>query len=368
MRLEKGVISNSQLMLLVLSFLQSMILTINFSYSITRHDTWLAVLTGYVIAIIFALVYLAIALNFPGKNLVQINDTVFGPYAGKLISAIYLWFFFQYMIHYMYFFNSFWITFIMPETPRVAFLIMFVFICALAVRGGLELLARCSFLFNIVVAATVITVTALLISDMKLTNFLPVLEIAPKKFIQGVHIILTIPFCDIVAFLMILPYVDNKQKIIKPVLLGISLSAVLLLIVVMRDTAVLGPRLLITSSSSFAATRQIDIANILTRMDILLAITLLITVFMKVAVFFYVTVLGTAQILKLRSYVPLIIPIGAIAATIAANLYPSDMEQVYAGQYVWPFNASICEFLLPVVTVIAITIRKLQNKKGMETA
>jgi Spore germination protein. len=104
MKLENGEISNTQLMLLVLSFLQSMILTINFVYSITKYDTWIAVLVGYVIAIIFTLLYLAIGLKFPGKNLVEINDIVFRPYFGKLISASYIWFFFQYMVHYMYFF------------------------------------------------------------------------------------------------------------------------------------------------------------------------------------------------------------------------------------------------------------------------
>lgn len=285
MKLENGEISNSQLMLFVLSFLQSMILTINFAYTITKQDTWLAVLVSFTIAILFTLLYLAIALKFPGENLVQINDHVFGPYIGKLISATYLWFFFQYMIHYMYFFNSFWITYIMPETPRLAFLIMFIFVCAMAVRNGIEVIARLSFLFVIIVTVTILVTTILLIGDMKPTNLLPILEVSPLKFIQGVHVILVIPFCDIVAFLFILPYTANKQKIRKPVLIGLSISAIQLLIVVLRDTLILGPRLLIASSASFAVTRQIDVANILTRLDILVAITLLITVFMKVTVF-----------------------------------------------------------------------------------
>ena len=367
MKLENGEISDAQLMLLVLSFLQSMILTINFAYTITKHDTWLAVLASFAIAILFTLLYLAIALKFPGKNLVQINDYVFGPYFGKVISASYLWFFFQYMIHYMYFFNSFWITYIMPETPRLAFLIMFVFVCAMAVRKGIEIIARLSFLFVIIVTVSILAVTVLLIADMKPSNLLPILEVSPLKFIQSVHIILVIPFCDIVAFLFILPYTANQRQIRKPVLIGLSVSAVQLLIVVLRDAVVLGPRMLIASSASFAVTRQIDIGNVLTRLDILVAITILITVFMKVTVFYYVTVLGIAQTLKLRSYIPLVVPIGAISIVIAANLYPSDMEQIYAGQYVWPFNASINEFLIPIVTLIVITIRKFVKREGEES-
>lgn len=364
MKLENGEISNTQLMFLVLSFLQSMILTINFVYTITIYDTWIAVLIGYVIAILFTLLYLKIALKFPGKDLIEINDIVFGRFIGKLVSAFYIWFFFEYMIHYMYYFNSFWITYIMPETPRIAFAIMFVFVCGMAVKNGIEVIARCSFMFLIIVTISILAVTVLLIPNMKATNLLPILEVKPLKIIQSVHIILVIPFCDIVAFLFILPYTSNKQNIRKPVLTGLSLSALLLLIVVLRDALVLGSRLLIASSASFAVSRLIDIADVLTRLDILVAITMLITVFMKVTIFYYVTVIGLGEIFKLRSYKPLIVPIGALTTIIASNLYPSDMEQMYAGQFIWPFNASVSEFILPIITIIVILLRRLPKKAG----
>lgn len=252
----------------------------------------------------------------------------------------------------------------MPETPRAAFLIMFVFVCGMAVRKGIEVIARCSFTFIMIVTLSIVAVTVLLIPDMEPSNLLPLFEVKPLKLIQSIHIILVIPFCDILAFLYILPYTSNKRQVRKPVLIGLSLSALQLLIVVLRDAVVLGPRLLITLSASFAVSRQIDIGNVLTRLDILVAITMLITVFMKVTIFYYVTVLGIAQTLKLRSYSPLVVPIGILGITIAANLYPSDMEQMYAGQFVWPFNASLSEFIFPVITIIVIAIRKLPKKEG----
>ena len=363
MNLENGEISNSQLMLLVLGFLQGMILTVNFTYSVSRQDTWLVVIAGFAIAILFTLLYLTIANKFPGKNLIQIDDIVFGPYLGKFISANYIWFFFQLIIHYMYFFNSFWITYIMPETPRAAFLIMLAFVCAMAIRKGLEVIGRISFLFTIIVTVTVLAVTILLLKDMKFNNLLPVFGTKLIDLVHSTHIMLTICFCDILVFLMIFPYASDKRRINKPVLMGLCLSTIQLLIVAVRDISVFGPRLGTLTSASFAVTRVIDIANILTRLDILLAITLLITIFLKVTVFYYVTVLSLAQLLKLRSYIPLVIPIGAISAAIAARLYESDMEQVYAGMNVWPFNASIYEFVLPIITLIVIWVRKLPKKK-----
>jgi hypothetical protein len=71
-----------------------------------------------------------------------------------------------------------------------------------------------------------------------------------------------------------------------------------------------------------------------------------------------------AQTLKLHSYKPLVVPIGAISIVIASNLYPSDMEQMYSGQFVWPFNASISEFIIPLITIIVIAIRRLPKREG----
>ena len=103
----------------------------------------------------------------------------------------------------------------------------------------------------------------------------------------------------------------------------------------------------------------------MTRLDVLVALTLLVTVFMKITVFYYVTVLGLAQLLRLRSYKPLIVPIGLIAVAISANLYPSDMEQVYAARFIWPFNAAFFEIVLPLITLIVIGLKNLfKNTDG----
>lgn len=363
MKLEKGVISNTQLMFLILGFMEFMVMSINFIYSVSGIDTWISILAAYPIAILVAIGYTAIAKSYPGENLIQLNDMALGPYIGKLFSALYIWFFFEYMIHFAYYFNSFWITYIMAETPREAFVILLMFVCAMAVRNGIEVIARCSSIFAIIVIIMVLSIAVLLAKDMRLDHFSPILQISPKDFIQSVHVILTIPFCDIVAFLMIVPYTKDNKKIRKPMLIAISLSTVILLITVMGTTAVLGARMASTTSATFAVIREIDIAKVLTRLDVLVAITLLITIFVKVAVFYYATVLGLAQLLKLRSYKPLVVPIGILAAVISANLYPSDMEQVYCAQFIWPFNASLFEFVLPAVTLIVIGIRRLIKRK-----
>jgi len=364
MRLEKGIVTNRQLTYIIIAFMQSSALTVEFAFSYMKQSTWLAVLAGLVIVIPLALMYLAIAKRYPGKNLIQIDDAVFGPYLGKVLSAAYIWYFFQLSTHHMFFFNSFWMTYLMPETPRFVFLVMFGFVCAFAVRSGIEVIARCCFTVAVIVWITTITLVVLLLGDMKPGNLLPLFDTSLIDFIHSTHIMVTIPLGDLVLFLMIFPCTADREKMKKPVLTGIVLAGLQLLVIVLRDALVLGPRLASATSASFAAARQINIADVLTRMDILVAISLLAMIFIKGTLVYYVTVLQTAQLLGLRSYKPLVIPIGALIASIAVAVYPSDMEQVYGGKEAWPFNALLCILLLPAVTLAVIWIRSLRNLLG----
>jgi spore germination protein KB len=183
------------------------------------------------------------------------------------------------------------------------------------------------------------------------------------NFIHGVHVILSIPILEIVGILMVLPYASDNRKVARPVLLGLAISVFEMLVVTLRDAAVLGPFLPIMTSAPFTVTRLVDIANILTRLDILFAIPLLITAFVRLSVFYYGAVLGIAQIFKLRSYVPLVIPVGAFSIAISSNLFESDMQQSYAGMNIWPFNAMLYQLVIPVLMFIVILVRRLPKKR-----
>lgn len=367
MNIEKGEISSSQLMFLILCFIQSAHLTAVFIYHVSKHDTWLCVIAGFGVSLVFSLIYIALAQKFPGKNLIQIYDSIYGQYLGKLFSILFIFFFLLVIAPNLYYFSNFWLTYIMPETPRLAILIMFVFVCVWAVRNGIEVIARCSFLLVIITAASILIVTVLLLKDMKFTYFLPVFEIPLKDFVQSTHIVVSIPFCEIVVFLMVIPYTNNIKQAKKSVLLGLTLGAIQLLVIVARDTAVLGPIEDIAASPPFGAVRQIDIAKILTRLDILVAIALLVTMFIKVCVFFYATALGIAQLFNLQSYVQMVIPIGIISISFAMQIHGSAIEQAYVGANSWPFFTIPFEFLIPLISLLIAKMRRLPEKQGRDS-
>lgn len=364
MEIEKGKISSSQLMFLIAGFIQGSTLTVTFSFIVAKQDTWLTVLAGWLVGLPFVLVCIALAQKFPGKTLVQINDIVFGPYLGKLVTAIYLGFVLTVNGEYLRYLGDFILVYIMPETPIVVILVMFTCICAWAVRSGIEVTSRFSGIFVVVTLIIVISTFVLLLKDMKLSNFLPVLETPLKDFIQGTHIMEAIPFGELFAFLMIIPYLNKLKQAKSSVLLGYIIGGATVLITTVRDIAVLGATTAILAQPSFEAVRLIEIAKVLTRLEIFVAIALLITLFIKVSVFYYVTVTSIAQMFSLRSYLPLVPPIGIILIAFGIWMADSYMEQVYSTLHYYPFIAMPCEILLPSLTLIIAKIRGLSEKAG----
>ncbi|NBJ15500.1 MAG: GerAB/ArcD/ProY family transporter [Dehalobacter sp. 4CP] len=362
MRLERGIISSSQLMFLVAGYVQGSVLVVSYSNAITKQYTWLVVLSGLVISIPVAMAYVALARKFPSKNLVQINNIVYGSYLGKLVSALYIWFFYSVSCLMLTYVGNIIKNYMMPETPKFAICILFACICAWAVRNGIEVLARTSVIFDMIVLSVILITFVLLLKDMEITNFLPFLGLSLKDFIQGTHIMVAIPFCQIVVFLMIIPYVNKGVEAKKSVVLGLIIGGVSILIDTVRNTAVLGVASAIMVSPSIESVRLIDLAEIITRLEMLVIIIFLITMFIKITVMYYATVFAIAQSFNLRSYKPLVLPIGSLIISFSMMIFDSSAENVEFGTRIGPIFTLPFELGLPLLTFLVAKIRKLPKK------
>jgi spore germination protein KB len=363
MRIEKGVISSSQLMFLSAAFVQGASLAVAFTLVVTKQDTWLVVLSGFALILPFIWAYVSLMQLFPGKNMVQIMEIVFGSFLGKLISILYILFPFQLISHNLRFVGEFFLNYMYPETPIIVFLVMFTSVCAWAARSGIEVIARISLITVVITLFVDILTFILLFDEIEPTNFLPVFELSIMDFMHGTHIMAAIPYGELVVFLMIVPYINKIKQAKSAVVGGLIIGVAALLILTVRDIAVLGILAPVMSSPSFEAVRLIDIANVITRMEVLVAIVLLITVFIKISVFLYTSALGFAQIFRLRSHEPLVLPIGILGISSSLLIYDSIMKQAYTGTYIWPFYAFMY-LPIPVLALFIAKIRRLPQKQG----
>ena len=362
MELEKGKISDLQLIFSIGCFIQGSTLLSAFVISVTKQDTWFVVLTGFAISLGIIGIYIALMKRYPHKNILQMFEAVFGVYAGKIVSALYFFYFLSLAALNSRDVGNFVVGYILPDTPMIAVLVMFIFICSWAVRSGAETLVRFSFLFVVVSFIVIFLIYVLLVKDMKFSNLLPAFTLPPVKYVQGTHIVAVIPFCEIVVFLMMAPCLKEQDKAARSFLLGLLIGGITLLAIVIRDIVTLGNLINIVALPSYEAVKLIDIANILTRMEVLYAIELLFLQFFKVSILFYATVLALAHVLGLRSYKPYVLTIGTIIVSLSIIIFRSPMENAHWGPTVAPFYNTIFQLLLPGIALLTSLLRDLFKK------
>ncbi|WP_353094337.1 endospore germination permease [Tissierella praeacuta] len=367
MKIDKGKIPGVQFMFTVACFIQSSSLLTSFFTSITKQDSWIVIIIGFIISMFPILIYTYIMRTFPDKNLIEINDVVFGPVIGKLFSVLYLWFFITLSSLNTKDLGDFVQRTTMRKTPSIIILGIFILLCAWAVRNGIEVVTRYSMLFTFIAILIVLSTSFFTMNQMKIDNFLPILSQPTMVYVQGTHIISTIPFGEIVVFLMINSNLDiEPEKRRKYFIYGFIIGGLALLIIILRDTAVLGNTIKIFALPPFETLRLIRIYSALSRVEVLFAISLIMLMFFKICILYYVTVMSIAYIFKLKSFRSLVTSIGVIIVIYSFNIYPSIIEHINSASRTAPFQWFLFETILPLITMIVAKIRKLPKlEKGM---
>lgn len=366
MRIDKGGISTFQFMFSISCYILASSLLTAFTTSIVEQDSWIVVIFGVIVGLLFIWIYMTLMKNFPNKNLVEINDLVYGPVIGKIFSCIYVFFFLTLSSLTLKDLGDFIGAAIMPDTPTIVIFISFMLICAWAVKGGIQVVTRYSLFFTLAALLIAIATIFLTFNHMNFNNFLPIFNQPIIKYVQGTHIITVIPFGELVVFLMIAPNIERANKGIKKYfILGFLIGGMGMILVVLRDIAVLGNTITLFSLPSFETLRLTSISTTLSRMEVLFAVILIILYFFKMCFLYYVTVLAISQIFKLDSYKNLVVGVGVIMTIYSFNLYSSIIQHIEYGSNITPFQWFIYEFLLPSITLIVAKIRKVPEKLSL---
>ncbi len=193
MKIEKGKISGLHLMFSVSCFLQASTLLTSFFVSISKRDSWIAVLIACVAFLPVLWVYLRLMESHPGKNLFEINDAVFGRIAGRIISAIYTSFFLTLTSLNLRDMGDFVNQTIMSRTPYVVLIGICMVMSAWDVHsGGLRQITKFGFAFTVTSLFIVIFTTVQTAGQMDLNNFLPMFDMPLETYAHSANIILTI--------------------------------------------------------------------------------------------------------------------------------------------------------------------------------
>lgn len=159
-----------------------------------------------------------------------------------------------------------------------------------------------------------------------------------KPVLRAVMDFVGFPFLELVYLLMIFPFVNRTDKAGKAFLTGTAVGGGILIVIILLSILVLGVSYTeLQQYPLYALGQKITIAGYIERMELIVAGFWIITIFFKGVICNYTMTLGLAQVLDLRDYRPITIPLG-ICALLFSLMIPNIVSFMKFTNEIWFFH------------------------------
>lgn len=366
--MEKEIISSRQFMIITLLFsIGTAILIIPASVaSEAKQDAWIAAIIGVVISLPIVKLFLALGNITPTLTFVEANEKILGRFFGKFTAIGFILISFLSAGELLYFIGIFMKTEIMPETPTMAFALLFSIIIIYATFLGIEVFARSAEIIFAIFILIFIFFVLFITPSIQIENIQPIMETQKKSLFFSIIRFISLFSFPLVVLLMIFPSAVNVQKSAqKGFYIGAILGGIVLIMIIMLTILVLGPANTASRTfPSYALAQRISIGSFLQRIEVIMAAMWIITIYIKTFMYFYASVIGIAQLCKIKNHRPLIFPLGMIILGLSQIVHPNIIHSNNYNRDTWPIFSFIFMILLPFVLLLVAKIRKIDGHQG----
>ncbi|WP_241740556.1 endospore germination permease [Lysinibacillus sphaericus] len=367
--MEKEVISSRQFTIItsLLSIGTAILIIPSTIASSSKQDAWIAASIGVVLSLLVVKLFLTLGNQTPTLNFIEANEKIFGRFFGKITVIGFLSLTLFSGGELLYFIGIFMKTEVMPETPTLAFALLFSIIIMYAAYLGLETFARSAEIlfpmFILIFIFFIICITP----QIKFENIQPIMEASKTSLFYSIIRFMSVFSFSLVMLLMIYPAsVNVQQSSKKGFYIGTILGGFVLVTLITLCILVLGAANTASRTfPSYALAQRISIGNFLQRIEIIMAFMWITSIFIRTFMYFYTTVVGIAQIMKLKDHRPLILPMGIIMIGLSQIIHPDIVHSDNYNNEIWPIYSFIFTILLPILLLIVAVIR---NRKSQGNA
>jgi len=366
---EQERISMTQLLFLMIAMLVSAghFLFVRIVLVEAGSDGWISIVPA--IAVGFAALYAVIQLSKrnAGLSLIQLTIREYGRWLGHLVALPYLLLFAVVPSQIIRAVGDF-LPSTMPYTPYLLVTSVLVVLSAVVVRQGIEVIGRCAQLLLPILIVIGILASVLTIKDKHPEYVLPVLQHGVIGILRGAATLAGL-FSEVVVAGMILQATRSRHNPTK------SAFWLFVLIGMMFIGPLTGPTMMFGSDlaekftyPTYQEIRYIQIADFLERIDVLGIMLWAFGSFLIISLFLYALCVGLAQWFGMKSYRPLVFPVGAGLLIMAANLGSSQAEGWSYLTYAYPLFALSVGTILPWVTLLFDWLKQKLRAQGEESA
>ncbi|MHA6532453.1 GerAB/ArcD/ProY family transporter [Paenibacillus sp. BAC0078] len=331
----------------------------------SRQDAWMSVLVGMGMAALLIGLYCKLAGQYPDLDWVALNEKLLGRWLGAAFSLFWVLTALISLPEVLYYMGQFLVTQIMPETPALAFNLIFTVITAIGVQLGIVTLGRAAQIFFPVVAGLFLFLLVMLTPEMRLENLQPVLTTSWSGIMHGSILYASYSAFPLIFLLMIFPSrVSSKDKAGRAFIIGSVLGNVFLLILTTTVVLVIGDSAASEMYPSYVLAKKFNVGGFITRLEVFMAAIWFITLYCKLTLYFYAGAAGLARVLRVSDYRVLVVPLAIIAVILSISVYPDMIYQAEWDGKIWPVYVATSGLLFPALLLLVSLVRnRLVRKK-----
>lgn len=280
----KELVPDHQGMILVLMFIVGNTLVFPLG-GLAGPDIWLAFLTATVLALPIILAMARVRSLMQGSTFFVGFERVLGKWPSRILAFLYGGFAWRLACYVVSDVSNFIQTVALPTTPPVVIATFLALLMLWAAKEGVEVLARFAVMVGKVVLAVLAIIFVLLLSQVDLGEFQPVLYNGFKPVLRGAFQILDFPFLETVVLFWVFDCFGRRVSPYKVFLPGFLAASLVLLIMVSASLAVVGAdRYALYYYPVWTAVGRINVSTFLTRLEAIVGVTFAIGSFVKMAV------------------------------------------------------------------------------------
>lgn len=364
--LEKGKISAFQLGIMMYpnvsatAFLSLPTITAQY----TKNDLWMS----YILAALMGLIpiYLATRLHelFPKMTFIQYIEHIIGKIPGKILGMVYV----LYFVHVGGVASRQYAEFVtgsfLFKTPILIIISSIILLSAFAVRGGVELLARCAVILTPLFILPLFFLL-LLIPELDVKNMFPIFSHGITPIVKGTFQVYA-AVSDMFMMAFFLPYLADSEKGRKWGLISLCTIMLSITYIGLITLFLLGPDTSNKINPVLTLFRYISAGYFFENLEALLLAMWVLGNFVRISILYYAAVLSFGQCFQLSDYRPAVFPLGILIVVFSIWAVPNYSILGFMAKTLPPFYKPLLMTLIPLCLFIAAVLRKRKMIGGGE--
>lgn len=334
-----------------------------------NQDAWICSLISQPIGLCILWLLYKLHQTYPTLSLIEICPKILGVWIGSILSVGYLFYFMMGASICIREVGDFMTTQIYLYTPIRAILLLFAAALTWGMVKGLGVIGKSAEIWVPFVIVGLLILIIFLLPQAELSRLKPYLNTPFFPMVSGSIRGATASYGELIILSMILPYIKHDSHVRRDMMLSALLGGALLTSLLLTALLVMGPML--TQHNiyiSYILAQKINVGNFFQRIEALTATAWLVSTYFKTIIYIFGFVLGTAQLFRLKSYKPLILPSMMLFFAMSVVLAPNIVFYTTTIIYAWfDWDFTIC-LIIPSLLISIHWVKQGFKKRRSRSA